>query len=714
MLWLVGVAVVALALHKILAYDVWWQIAAGEWIADHGFPRVDPFSYAYPGQPWIEPRWSWCLLAQAGFQWFGLNGLIWIKVLFLLAAFGLLGATGDRQTRWATGLGCALALVAAQERFMVRPELVSFVGLTATLFFLERYRRGGGRVWLWMLPLLQLVWSNAHTLWILGPATQWILLVGGTIQARLTGKDDGAGRRHALFLVACVSTLVPLLNPYGIRGWLFPFRLFQEIGADHVLGRAISEFHSPFSDLLFRADPRTIGFLAVIAISIGASVLNRSRLSWGRAALWVAFLVLAVRAHRNVALFGFVAGYTTIRDLAEWDAARGTRKQGGLPALLTLLTLVYAIAIVPLAATDRLYRAQGLSKQFGLGVSDRRFPVRALGFLREHRLPTPLIHSLGDGGYVLFEGGPGSVFIDGRLEVYGESNLREALDLSGPGTGLDVMADRTGAGSAIVRNDPKDRGLFRVLERAADWVPVYYDPLHVVYLRVTPATRQLATRLAIDWQQPPVFVRERPSALDPPDPLGRLFPGAPDNFAAERLGSLFAAVGNYERAEAYFTTAVEQDGRDPRAALMLGLILQGKGRSREADGLLSRVPAGFLQDPDGRLLVGQIHMAERRVNEAVEAFEAAIELGGFVPEYAEPLARAAIAAKKFSLARGVLDRLVDANPREPSYHNLLGVLALSTGRPAEAREHFGRSLELYPDQPRIRRMMPPEPDDPSR
>ena len=57
-----GLCLLALAIHRLFAYDVWWQIAAGDWIVTHGIPTVDPFSYGFPGRAWIEPRWLWCIL----------------------------------------------------------------------------------------------------------------------------------------------------------------------------------------------------------------------------------------------------------------------------------------------------------------------------------------------------------------------------------------------------------------------------------------------------------------------------------------------------------------------------------------------------------------------------------------------------------------------------------------------------------------------------
>jgi predicted Zn-dependent protease len=52
-----------------------------------------------------------------------------------------------------------------------------------------------------------------------------------------------------------------------------------------------------------------------------------------------------------------------------------------------------------------------------------------------------------------------------------------------------------------------------------------------------------------------------------------------------------------------------------------------------------------------------------------------------------------------ALAR--MDRLIDAEPQNPYFHELKGQMLLETGRAAEARPHYQRAADLAPDQPLI-------------
>ena len=710
----IGLCLLALAIHRLFAYDIWGQIAVGEWISSNGLPSIDPFSYGFPGREWIEPRWLWCVLVYGVFSTFGVNFLILLKILLLGLAFWLFLRIGRGQPLWAVAAGMAVVLVAAHERFVVRPELLSFAALMFVLLAIGRYRGGGSERWLWALPVLQLVWCNAHTLWILGPATLWIVVVAEWTEARLAARigtarrDDTieGARWRRLALVAVVTSIATLFTPYFLRGVLFPFGLFREMSAGHMFSETISEIRSPFSSYFFAADFRTIGYLAVIVISAATFVANRKRLSLSRLALWAAFLFLSVEAWRNISLFGFVAGSAVMLNLGEAAQAGAGRRASPLVAWgVRAVVGVFVLAMIPLVVTDRFYRSQMSHKRFGFGISDHRFPIRALAFVREAGLPTPVMHALGDGGYVMFEGGPGSAYADGRLEVYGSENLEHAFQVTWTGEGLEQEADRTGVHVVLVRNDIGYRPLLRHLDRSPEWVPVNYDHLHLVYLRVGPDTASLVERLAFDWSDPPLRSIPIPRSLETRDWLAGLWPGKPDAFADERLGSLFAGVGNYDRALTHFEAAYRMDTSDARTRMFLALFYEALGRDDEFASVRAGVPESFMQEPSVQVLAGRIALWASNPSLAVERFREARELGSPEPEASLRLARAAMLAEEADLAGATLDELGRTHPDLAELWNLRAVHELRLGRPWIAVEHFERSLAIDPDQEQVRRRL---------
>jgi len=229
-------------------------------------------------------------------------------------------------------------------------------------------------------------------------------------------------------------------------------------------------------------------------------------------------------------------------------------------------------------------------------------------------------------------------------------------------------------------------------------VPVYYDHLHLVYLKIDPTTRELAERLAVDWQQPGSARIERPLQVAPPDWLAGRWPRAADSHVDERLGSLFAGVGSYDRALEHFEAAYRRTPRDPRVRLLLGLFREARGDDADAERLLRGVSSASLEQVDVRLLAGQLCLWGSRPRHAMAHFERAIALGAPEPDTAIRLARAAILAGELERAESLLATIARDHPASPEPWNLRAVIATRRQQPGEAIRAFEASLGIEPRQ----------------
>ena len=700
-------AVACFAVHKIVAHDVWWQLATGKWVLANGFPRNDPFSYFAPDRPWIEMRWLYCVTIHLIHTAFGLNALILGKTALLIATFALLWRLIPGPRRWAASFGVACALAIAHTRFQIRPELVTYLLLVVTLLCVYRYKATGNRRWIYSVLFVQIVWTNTHTLFVLGPAVLWIFVGCEWLEARFS---FGSFRREPARLsmdrlrpiaaVAALATAACLVNPYFLEGALFPLQLLREIRSGNVLDELIDEFRSPFE----LAGPTYffISYLVVAVVSAASFWANRRRASLSLLGIWAAFLYLSVLAQRNLSLFGIVAGITVAANLNQADEAGhlGGRLGRAVPWAARAASLLFVLVMVPVVASDAYYRRTDTAKLFGFGVAEHRFPIRAMAFVRREGLPVPVLNSLGDGGYIVFEGGPKSVFVDGRLEVYGGEIIREALKLLSTGEGVDALADRLGIATVVVRHT-HEPGLLQTLARSPEWVPVYFDEGHVVFLRASPATRDLAERLRIDWQQPVAREVPVPPELAPPDWLAGLWPKVAVERDQVSLGQLFVAVGNLAEAQKQFEEAVSRDPGEETANLYLGLIYRATGREAEAAGRLARAGSRVLERVAVQLLAGSIFERAGSAVAAVDAYQRAVSLGERSLSAYSGLARAGLAANRPDVARGALLEIVRITPNDPVAWNNLGVLATRTGSPQDALRYFETSLHLNPNQPAV-------------
>jgi hypothetical protein len=234
------VLVAAASFRRVWEADFFWQWRTGELVAQSGPPRVDTLSYVSAGRPWIEMRWLYCRALYAVVSLAGIPGAVAAKWLAVLAAFLL--ATFASPWRRAGAALCVVlpvAVLAASQRFFVRPELASFVLFSAFVCILVRARQGAGRL-LYLLPPLQVLWANTHTLFLLGPAVVALYVL----------VEAARGRREPRPLLRPLAVLAAtcgacLLTPYGWTGVRFGLHLLSEL-RDPVYRRMAAEFVPTF------------------------------------------------------------------------------------------------------------------------------------------------------------------------------------------------------------------------------------------------------------------------------------------------------------------------------------------------------------------------------------------------------------------------------------------------------------------------------------
>jgi Flp pilus assembly protein TadD len=698
---LLFVLVVCFAVHKIVAYDIWWQLKTGAWVLANGFPSSDPFSYATPDRPWIEMRWLYCIAINSIFKTFGLNYLILIKVIVVLSAFCCLWLVDPKAPIWARCLGIACTVVVAHFRFTIRPELITFVLLSFSLLALYRYKQGGKAAWIYALPLVQIVWTNSHTVFVLGPVTIWIFALAELLSKRanirvLSENAISRERHRPLIAAAILSTAACLVNPYFFRGVLFPLQLFSEIHSGNVMRELITELQSPISHAGFSIF--FIRYPVVAIISALTFLLNRRRISPGVLCLWIAYLYLSAQAERNLSLFGLVAGFSTIVNCSE--AATQNRLQRTLRfcswttrAACTVLVLVS----IPAVVTDWYYQRIDPSRRFGFGVAKNRFPIRAMKFIDGERLPGRILANLTDSNFVLFDRGAKSIYVDGRGEVYSGEILKTADELFKTGARFDETAASNDIGTVMIAYG-KDGNLFRTINRKPEWAPVYFDDTHVVFIRDSAENRTTVDALRVDWNNPNQREVAVDSRLDPPDWLDGLWPRVGDDIAAKSLGQLALLTGNLRLARERFEEALRLRPDDTDAALHLLVICRALGDDLSAQRVQSNVGAGGALIRTATAAAAAFE-GSGSLEAAVATYREMILRNSGTPEVYQKMAQAALGANLLDAAETAYLHWVDQQPNSTQCWNNLGLIAIRRGSYDRALKYFDRSLTIAPRQP---------------
>ncbi len=433
----------------ILESDLFWHLAAGRWMLEHGaVPRVDPFRFTPAGLPWIDHEWLFQLGARGLELVAGLRGVILARAA-ALALFAALLMTRARRAGLGAGLAGLVALwglFGVRPRFLFRPEIVTLFALVLLLAGLERWLRSRRRTLLAALALLVVVWVNAHGQAMLAPVVSGLFLIGARWGGERLAWRDVAG--PPLLFAGCL-----LANPYGWRLVEVPLGI---LGALRDLPAANPEWLSSF------AAPQPYlyaGFATVVALALAA---RRASGRWPAPA-WalpaLAMAALALTGVRHQALFFATATPLAAAALAVFPEASPTwRRARSFAALATGSALAAGLwAGFPPDSGPLRPRHGGLA--FGFGLAADRFPVRLADRLAAHPEVGPLYNDLVHGGYLVWRlFPPRRVFLDGRMELRPEL-LHEIAAARGSNLGWEALLARYGAVGALVGYDARERPL---------------------------------------------------------------------------------------------------------------------------------------------------------------------------------------------------------------------------------------------------------------
>jgi hypothetical protein len=265
--------------------------------------------------------------------------------------------------------------------------------------------------------------------------------------------------RLRLELVFLMCLVVLPITPYGTRLAVYPFDMAfsQPINVAHIL-----EWQSmPFSLLGGKI------FLAlVLGFFIAQMILD---LKWRleELVLFLGGVVMACLHVRFILLFvPFCAPFLAVV-FARW-LPRYDRK-------IDKYILNAALMLGVIAAMIHYFPSRSvLDKKVA-----KNFPVKAVGYLRQHPVPGPMFNDYGFGGYLVWSGQ--KVFIDGRGDVYERGGvLFDYLHITAlkPGA-LTVLRDYDIQSCLLERNAP----LATVLAALPDWQKVYADNTSALYVR---------------------------------------------------------------------------------------------------------------------------------------------------------------------------------------------------------------------------------------
>lgn len=581
--------VIFIHLKPITDPDIFWHLATGRWISEHGqLPDSDPFNYTTSVNAYEKPSlagvisrqyWLADLLQYRVCNALGYAGLLCLRIFFALLTMLMVYLSVRKK-----GLSVIASLLLIVPAGAVvasfagdRPNQLTFFFLAAFLYLVEHLKRSPPLPAAFALPILMLFWANMHGGFIFGAAIAGIYLLSEFLRFFVVRGHLGNRR---LMIVLTLTILAGFLNP---NGYNVIYALIQE--SSPFQKSSITELLSPFTFIGFgtyRYVVEIFLFLSAACISVIMCVIAEyRRRDKEHPSPLLTSLVRQAEHIILIVFFGFIS-CTAVRFIPLLAIAL-------TPIIGAMVSIYFDPAaqklsrfLIPEAALVCLL-AYGAWSTYPFSVLrkplvDDFFPEPAVTFIKNNNLQERLFNFYDWGGFLIWRFYPDKVvFVDGRglsqralfqyYSVIGADRSRIA--------GVPVykaVLDAYSLKTILIPGTERNGGLvplLALLENDPEWRLVFYFKNCLLY------TREKSLK---DFPKITAYAIAMESAYASlgDDPRAYL------TIARTNLG-----LGRWNDATAFLSSALEKRPslRGGPVEKALGLIRAGKDILREDTGL---------------------------------------------------------------------------------------------------------------------------------
>jgi hypothetical protein len=195
------------------------------------------FSYTNPTFPFINHHWLFEVVVYLTAAFFGIPALLWMKVLLILISVGVVVKLSAKQAGiFATIVAATIVSPLFLERSDIRPELFGYLFFSIILYVLLsdfKTRHSSERTLsypyllptnYYLLPLIMLLFVNTHVTFVFGAFLIFLIF----LKFRFYLKFKIENLKFATPFI--LSFAVLFINPNGVNGVLYPFRIFHNYG----------------------------------------------------------------------------------------------------------------------------------------------------------------------------------------------------------------------------------------------------------------------------------------------------------------------------------------------------------------------------------------------------------------------------------------------------------------------------------------------------
>lgn len=428
-LWYIAGAILFLSYGytEMQGSDLWWHIAAGrEILQTKTLWLVDDWSFSSLGGIWRNHEWLADIIYYTWAQLFGVASLVYWKWLVVISIFGVLQQVCYRSSgSLPASLLCAGVAIAIAAPFIdVRPHLYTLLNFSVLLLLLLNRPPV-----IWKLALLFLVWVNLHGGFFFGLMALGILL--------FPWRNFSLETFKSAFLIGLTCAAVCLLNPSGIKSFLYPLTYaFDSSSPFKTLGEWLppSEPGGIRSPHFFWAQ-----YLApLLALAYALPVVRRAvGIPWEGIVLSALTLAMAITSRRFIPLFAMSMAIMSAPLLGLLFIKLNEERVSIALGLVALGFAIFRMTPYPLNS----------SVAYHYLTAEYTYPIDMVNFMQANKINGNVYALYNWGGYLHWRtDGDLKVFIDGRADtIYGASTYLGYVDVLRNVPGWLGQIERSGA-----------------------------------------------------------------------------------------------------------------------------------------------------------------------------------------------------------------------------------------------------------------------------
>lgn len=435
--------------------DLWARLIVGKSFIQTGSILKSDFLSYIPTHIWYDHEWGSGVVFYLIYKIFGSFGFIILHALLIFLTFFTCTKIQKLHSVKSYNLlfyAITVCVYFTLSNFPVRCQLFSFLFFTIFLYIFELARNDKSK-WLWLTPILMIIWNNLH-----GGCVAGIGLFLMYIMGEYLNKKDY--KQYILPFIFCVVSLV--INPWGIKYILF---LLQ---ATTMTRNWVVEWYSLFHPL-FSNQYIAVKFYIITTILLEISFLIKfkAKLDYTKYIVLIGTYIMGF-SHLKLLPFTLISilafEYSDIKSL--------------LAPIKLLKNKYFNMLILASVLTLCIYNFSEYTPQQHI----KSYPYKSVEFIRINNIKGNLLSDFTYGSYLGYKLYPqNKIYMDGRYEeVFYPNTLPILMAFLYESKNFDTILSKQKTDIILLRNGYP---VVETLINSKKWIPIYTEKNFVTLVR---------------------------------------------------------------------------------------------------------------------------------------------------------------------------------------------------------------------------------------